>query len=173
MRYWLGLLIAVAGCPKSGPSVEPTPEFEPPQKHDKSKTDAQDPCSPEALKLSAATKLLDSWKLPASCAVQGTGTVVIKTQAEATKRFDCGGAKLGVDFAKSSIVVTSRSLSPATVGVDAFDDGKTITFVDRFRPPCSRDPHPMPSPPLTFVYLVTPGNRAFADASCTVESKCP
>jgi hypothetical protein len=53
------------------------------------------------------------------------------------------------------------------------DDGKTVTFVNRQRTSCKNDPLPMPiSTTLAFVVAGT-SPRTFAEASCTVETKCP
>jgi hypothetical protein len=120
---------------------------------------------------------LTAWKPPAECTLKG-GTQSprsISNDADARAHLECKDpkAKLGVDFAKQQLIVTSRSLSPAGVGFDVYDDGKKITVVSRQRNPCKNDPRPMPGPNTTMIFQTTGGARVFADAACTVESKCP
>lgn len=134
-------------------------------------------CSPRALKLGDA-KPVTMWKPPAACkprpdAPRGAPALV-RSEAELKVHYDCeAGAALGVDFSRDALVFTTRTLSPASVGTDVLDDGKTVTFVNRQRTPCKNDPLPMPiSSTLTFV-VTGSSPRAFAEASCTVETKCP
>lgn len=130
-----------------------------------------DPCSPAALKLPDA-KPLAPWQPPAGCVLRaGAPAVLVASDAEAANVFDCKDTPLGVDFGTHAVVVVHRTLSPATIGVAALDDGKTVTLVNKARNPCPNERPPMPVP-ATFVFLVAPGDRAFADASCTVQTKC-
>jgi hypothetical protein len=132
-----------------------------------------DPCSPAALNLPTAKPVV-VWQPPQGCtARQSEGPRLVKTDADAATSFDCKKTKLGVELAKTSLLVVSRTLSPATVGIDALDDGTTVTFVNRFRNPCPDDPRPMPVPMTKVFLLDDAGDRVFADASCTVETKCP
>lgn len=135
-----------------------------------------DPCSPSALKLPGATRL-PAWKPPERCTPRSAGSerAVLRTQADIDANFECSqGTSLGVDLTKQAIVRVSWNMSPAAVGLDALDDKKTLTFVTRFRSPCPKDPHPMPIT-MTMWYLLPAGgaDRGFADANCTIETKCP
>jgi hypothetical protein len=137
---------------------------------------AVDPCSPLALKLPGATRLT-AWKPPERCTPRGGGgeRVVLRTQADIDARLECpNGTSLGVDLAKQSIVRVSWNMSPSAVGLDALDDKKTLTLVTRFRSPCPNDPLPMPMT-TTMWYLLPAGgaDRAFAEANCTIETRCP
>ena len=166
--------IAAVGCPKTQDTPVENPEFEAAQPHDTPKPGpgANDPCSPVALRLPAAAALTP-WKPPVGCGTRKViGNVLIKTDAQAAKTFDCPGTKLGIDFSNTGILVSSRTLSPATVGIDALDDGKTVTLVNRFRRPCAKESRPVPVP-MTFMFLITRGDRRFSDASCTVDAACP
>jgi len=131
----------------------------------------EDPCSAKALKLGTA-KLLTPWQLPANCTVGndlgGRGFV---TSADA---FTCAkDAKLGVDFAKTTLVRVTWNMSPAATGLAAFDDGKTITLATRFRSPCPNDPHPMPMTMTSWFQIPSAkATRAFGEASCTFQPAC-
>lgn len=127
----------------------------------------------------APAKKLDAYKMPAGCAAgpkaqQQAGLAVTK-EADARTHLICKdpSTKLGVDFTKRQLIVTSRSFSPAQIGLDVYDDGKKITFVSRQRSPCKNDPRPMPGPNVTFLFEAPAGARTFSDGSCTVETKCP
>jgi hypothetical protein len=135
---------------------------------------AIDRCSPAALGLPDA-KPLKPWQVPPKCTARPVeGTVHVKTYEEDKTRFQCEeGIMLGVGFGRGeSLVMTTRELSPATVGYDALDDGKTITFVGRQRSPCPDDPKPMPVEQTFYFLATTAGDRAFAETHCTIETPC-
>jgi len=132
-------------------------------------------CEATAQKHAKSTKLV-AYKPPAECTTQGgvqEPTAVTK-ESKARPFVTCKDpkTKFGVDFAKQQLIVTARSMSPAQVGIDVYDDGKVITFVSRDRSPCKNAPRPMPSPNETFVYPAKAGARTFTEASCTVPTKC-
>jgi hypothetical protein len=132
-------------------------------------------CEAVAKQHAKSTKLA-AFKPPANCTPKGgdRAPYLVKTEDDARPNLECKDpkAKLGVDFTKQHLVVTSRSMSPAQVGMDVYDDGKVVTFVSRDRSPCKGDPQPMPGPNTTFIYQLKAGARTFAEASCTVETKC-
>lgn len=131
------------------------------------KTPAAEGCDLAALGLGAGHEV-PAWTLPAGCTATGgdlAGTVT--SEKDFAARWTCTGAS-GIDFAKDQLVIESRSLSPAEVGGQVVDDGKTVTFVHHFRQTCPEDPRPMPMG-TTVMYLLPAGaQRAHADASCTV-----
>lgn len=133
-------------------------------------------CEATAKAMGKVTKL-GAWKPPADCTAKGIVLAPrsLTKEADARDHVACKDpkAKLGVDFAKRQLIVTSRTASPAEAGIDGYDDGKKITFVSRQRIPCRTDPRPMPGPNQTFLYEAGAGARTFADASCNVEPKCP
>jgi hypothetical protein len=132
-------------------------------------------CDATAKTMGKATKLA-AWKPPADCTPKPVGNVkAIGTEADALPQFECKGTttKLGIDFKQRQLVVTTRSFSPAQVGLDVYDDGKQITFVSRQRIPCKDDPRPMPGPDTTFLFTPASGARTFAEGSCSVATKCP
>lgn len=132
----------------------------------------QSACTPAKLGLPGA-KPLTIWKAPEGCTPKGgSGTVTIKREEELKAHFECKGA-VGIDFAKQSLVVTYRTMSPAFAGNEILDDGQKVTLVDKFRSPCPNDPHPMPAP-YTLSFLVPAGApRTFGEATCNVVSPCP
>jgi len=138
---------------------------------DKSTGATPDPCGAAALGLGTA-KPLAAWT-PAGCTAKGGGPAVIASDADAAAQLDCT-SPLGIDFAKQALVVVTRSWSPAQTGELAFDDGSKVTLVSRQRSPCPDEPRPMPTPPITSLFLTDAnGARTFAQGSCTVATTCP
>ncbi|MDB5213269.1 MAG: hypothetical protein JWO86_1196 [Myxococcaceae bacterium] len=129
-------------------------------------------CKAEGL---GTATLVKPWQPPTACHWRGLAhgaTTIIHSEADLIAgALDCPAS--GVDFAKSSLVVTGRALSPATVGIDVYDDGKKVTFVSRQRDSCPNEVPPMPiTVPLAF--LVPAGEtRTFAEATCKQVYTCP
>ncbi len=122
-----------------------------------------------------AAKLVDLWKPPDTCHWRGLAhgsTVIMRSEADLVAgALDC--PQSGIDFAKNNVVVTGRALSPATVGVDVYDDGRKVTFVSRQRDSC---PNEYPPTPITIpvAFLIPHGDdRTFAEAMCKQAYKCP
>jgi len=132
-------------------------------------------CSAAALGLGAA-KQLETWKPPAGCTPAPASAWAfpkfLRTAAEVEGAFNCTAEAAGLDVAQRSLVVSQRTLSPAGLGTNVFDDGKVVTFVERSRKNCPNDPLPMPmSYPLYFL-LPAGAERDFKQLSCTVETRC-
>ena len=124
-----------------------------------------------------AAKLVTTWKPPEACHWKGLAhgvTTIMRNEADLVAgALDCPeSTSSGVDFKKNSVVVTGRALSPATVGVDVYDDGQKVTFVSRQRESCPNEYPPMPiTVPLAF--LVPAGeSRTFGEATCKQPWKC-
>ena len=124
-----------------------------------------------------AAKLVTTWKPPEACHWKGLAhgaTTIMRNEADLVAgALDCPeGASSGIDFTKSNVVVTGRALSPATVGVDVYDDGEKVTFVSRQRESCPNEHPPMPiTVPVAF--LVPAGaSRTFGEATCKQPWKC-
>lgn len=167
-------ILLVAACDRT-PEAPPTSTSESPEtkRATPPKTADVDPCTAEALSLGAAT-LLQEWKPPAGCTENAAqGTSVHRTDAELTAQLECDAAtRHGVDLTKHSVIRVTDSMSPATVGWLAYDDGKAITLVTKFRSPCPNDPRPMPMS-ATRWYLAPTTERKLAEASCTIHPACP
>ena len=122
-----------------------------------------------------SAKLVKTWKPPEDCHWKGLAhgaTTVMRNEADLRAgALDCPTS--GVDFAKDSVVVAGRALSPATVGVDVYDDGQKVTFVSRQRDSCPNEYPPMPiTVPIAF--LIPAGEtRTFGEATCKQAWKCP
>lgn len=129
-------------------------------------------CAPAKLGLGDA-KPLARWAPPAGCTWKVDSTQFLRTPEELTTSLECTGAAPGVDLTQQTLVVTSRTLSPAEVGVDAVDDGKTLTFVTRQRPPCEGDPHPMPVPMTLSFSLPAGAKREVKESTCMLPKSCP
>lgn len=161
--YLITLLVACSQ-PKTEPKVD---KVEPKVALDATVAEPAakpDPCSPEALNLPSA-KRLASTDMGDKCDV--SGTMIATTEAEAK------GCAKNVDWKVNALLVTRRNLSPATVAIDALDDGKVVTFVGHQRPNCPSDPRPMPIQ-KDYAYLLPAGaTRTFAEANCTLERTCP
>jgi hypothetical protein len=150
------LVLAVAGC------ATPTAEAAP------------DPCGAAALKLAGA-KLLVEYKKPEFCEAQITsGRAVMKSQVDFDRYFRCAkDHQIAIDWKKQALVFDAWMMSPAAAGLDAYDDGKVITFVTRDRSPCPNDPHAMPITLQKYFVLAAGGaGRTYADASCTMPAHC-
>lgn len=127
------------------------------------------PNPPDRCAVAGASKLA-AWPIPQGCAVKDAREPTwIRTDADVAAHLTCG-----VDAQALPLLAVERTLSPATIGIDAYDDGKTITWVSRQRKPCPGERPPMPVP-ASFVFVATgvTGERADAESTCTVEIKCP
>jgi hypothetical protein len=133
-----------------------------------------DPCSAASLQLGKTT-VLRAWQPPEKCTAKTRARTILRTKAELDAAFECeNGVAHGVDPKRVALVQVSWNMSPAAVGLDAHDDGKNITLVTRFRRPCPKDPHPMPiTRAMWFVLPSSAGERGFAEANCTIDTKCP
>jgi hypothetical protein len=137
---------------------------------------AADPCSPDALKLPSA-KPLASWSPSTSCSLAHAGHDghdVVHSQTELDRLFSCAtGSAPHFDFTHASLVVVSWTMAAAATGLDALDDGQTLTLVTRFRKPCPGDLHPMQvNDTRFFVIPSASATRTFGTASCTLDTKC-
>jgi len=121
-----------------------------------------------------AAKLVKTWKPPEDCHWRGLAhgaTTIVRSEAHLIAgALDCPAS--GIDFTKDSIVVAGHTLSPATVGIDVYDDGQKITFVSRQRDSCPKEYPPMPiTVPIAF--LIPAGeSRTFDEATCKQAWKC-
>jgi hypothetical protein len=168
-------LLAAGGCTKKdAPNPQQQPKPEP--KVEAPAADAKpaappDPCTPEALKLTRATKL-ERWTPPGGCTLKGDQNRFIRSDAEATAHLECpAGTKLGVDFTKQAVAVSPTVLYPSTQGFTAYDDGKTLTVVIIARQLCPGEPRATPMPDPSW-FLVPAGEaRTFAETSCVYPCK--
>lgn len=116
--------------------------------------------------------------VPAGCTLSGGGAPtsprVIRTAEEMAAALTCSGAERpAVDLATHDVVVVRYTMSPAHAGTEALDDGTTVTLVTRFRPPCPRDPMPMPMNGTLAFTLPKGAVRGYREASCTLPLRCP
>jgi hypothetical protein len=113
-------------------------------------------------------RVLQSWKAPAGCKLPHGNAPL--TYVASDEELGCAS---GIDFTKYTLVLSGQSASPAWSGTEALDDGKTVTFLSKFRSPCEGDPMPMPMP-ITIAFLIPAGEtREVGQASCTLDTKCP
>jgi len=126
-------------------------------------------CDMAAIGLGRAKPI--GYRAPEGCSWKGGGEEPIRSEAAFHAAFGCE-APSGIDFAKGELRVVSRTLSPATIGIDVVDDGATITFVSRQRSPCPSEPPPMPiGVPIAYV-APAKAERRTADATCKVTMPC-
>lgn len=131
-----------------------------------------DPCGAAALGLGQAAAL-EPWNPPPGCSPRGDGNAILRSDDELAPRLECSaGLNHLVDFTRHALLAVGYTLSPAGVGVGAFDDGKVITLVSRQRSPCPGDPMPMPMNTTAWFQLPAGAERTFSDKVCTVESTC-
>ncbi len=122
----------------------------------------------------AGAKQLPAWPVPQGCSVKASSEPTwIRTDADLAAYLPCGPEVPEFDFPAPPLVAVQRTLSPATVGIDAYDDGTTITWVSRQRNPCPGEYPPMPVP-VSYVFVASgaTGDRAYAESTCTVAFKC-
>lgn len=112
------------------------------------------------------------FSIPAGCDPQAAvGAPPIQSEEAFHTRLGCTAAS-GIDFARFELRITTRTLSPAGVGTEVVDDGKTVTFVSLGRDPCPGEPPPMPmSVPVAFL-LPTGATRDTAESWCKVSVSC-
>lgn len=81
-------------------------------------------------------------------------------------------APLALDFAREQLLVVTFSMSPAYAGLEALDDGSTVTFVQRDRSPCPDDPLPMPMNATVAYVIAKDATRSYAQSSCPLPAQC-
>lgn len=81
-------------------------------------------------------------------------------------------APLALDFAREQLLVVTFSMSPAYAGLEALDDGTTITFVQRDRSPCPNDPLPMPMNATAAFVIAKDATRSYTQGSCSLAAQC-
>ena len=130
-----------------------------------------DQCGAAALNLGAASPVA-TWKPPAGCRAK-SNSIVLHTQAALDAQFDCPkGTVVAVDLANYALLQLTQNMQPAAIGIDAFDDGKSLTLVTRFRNRCPKDAS-TPQRLMTVWFLLPSTHRLLDRASCIVEMKCP
>lgn len=159
--WWAWAVVAV-GCARQGSERAVTEE----------KASGEASCRPAAL---ASARTLPGWQAPETCrwkgGVSASGTTV-RSDAELAALLDCQGGPSGFDFRANALVVSAHTLSPATLGVEALDDGQAITWLSRSRPNCPKDPLPMPITQTLAVIVPADASRALRQGSCTVPRTC-
>lgn len=168
-------LVGQSACRGDG-GVKGTPEAAPEVNEDVVKQSAvkeADACDAAALGLASAAAL-PVWTVPEGCTPGGkSGRTIARTEAELAGVIECAAGKsAGFDFSKGAILAVGYTMSPASIGVGAFDDGKVITVVSRFRSPCPKDPMPRPIDTVAWFEVPDGGERTFAEKSCTVQPRC-
>ena len=164
-RTWVLCLVAAAACSKSGSGTSSggSATTTPP---------ANDPCGAAALGLGSATKL-EPYQLPAGCELVDVGeAIILRSAADAEAHVRCGDAPFAHDFSKQALVVKQDTLSPASTGIVAFDDGTRLTWVTMQRSPCPDDPRPMPVPIRLVFAIEQDAAREFDAKTCTYHPAC-
>lgn len=127
----------------------------------------------------AGAELRPPLRLPVGCSFAQGGTVtaprVLRTAEEVLGALSCPEtdlAALGIDPSQQDVYVLGYTMSPASAGQSVYDDGQTLTYVSRFRPPCPNDPMPMPMN-VTMAWLMPKdATRATREASCSLPERC-
>ncbi|MCA9534268.1 MAG: hypothetical protein KC593_11335 [Myxococcales bacterium] len=127
----------------------------------------------------AGAELRPPLVLPAGCAFTQGGTVtaprVLRTAEEVLAALSCPQtdlAALGIDPTQHDVYVLGYTMSPASAGQSVYDDGQTLTYVSRFRPPCPNDPMPMPMNATVAWLMPKDATRATREASCSLPERC-
>ncbi len=132
-------------------------------------------CMPGGLESAHEVEIV---RLPQGCSFGSGGRLeapsVLVDDAAVAAAISCSGPTtptiaLGAD----QLHVVSYTMSPAFGGMAIVDDGTTITYVMRDRPPCPNDPRPMPTPASALAYRVPHGaTRVYQQLACTLPRTC-
>jgi hypothetical protein len=113
--------------------------------------------------------------LPTTCSFSASGSPSAPLRVDdPTKAVSCeAGTAAVMDLGGQDLVVVRYEISPASTGLEVYDDGTTVTFATRFRQPCPNDPHPMPMQQI-FGFMLPKGEaRTWREANCTLPLDCP
>jgi hypothetical protein len=117
-------------------------------------------------------------RLPAGCSFSGGGSLeapaVLADEAAIAASVHCAdGTSPPIALGEDQLMVASFTMSPAFGGMAIVDDGTTVTYVMRDRPPCPGDPMPMPTPASALAYRLPRGaTRTFRQLACTLPRTC-
>jgi hypothetical protein len=186
MRRWIvtAFLVLTAGCSSKSrdPSGGGAAEGPKPAASDAAPAGKSGPADAGAVAVTAqgcdlaalglgAAHVVPAWTLPAGCKLAdgADSEGVVHSDKEFAARFSCpAGSTAGIDFAAQELVMESRQMSPAGVGGEVVDDGKTVTYLDHMRATCPDDPRPMPMSYPVMYLLPAGAERKHAEASCNV-----
>jgi hypothetical protein len=121
---------------------------------------------------------VDVVRLPAGCSFSGGGSLeaprVLADEAALAASVSCAdGTRPTIALGEDQLMVASFTMSPAFGGLAIVDDGTTVTYVMRDRPPCPGDPMPMPTPSSALAYRLPRGaTRTFRQLACTLPRTC-
>lgn len=128
-------------------------------------------CAPSSLGLSAA-RAVAFFRAPPGCAGASGGGLTwqpLRTEDELRDAFRCADAGAsGVDFARETVWLSSRSLSPAGAGFAVYDDGRRVHVVAKMRRPSPDEPRPMPMSFSLAITLPAGETREFVESTCTL-----
>ncbi|MBA2544341.1 MAG: hypothetical protein H0V17_32160 [Deltaproteobacteria bacterium] len=122
-------------------------------------------------------RILGWFKSPEGCKMKPGDQKykLLKTRGELMTHLRCLDPKdvKGPDFAKDQLVMWTPIFAKRQNGVDAFDDGKTLTMVKMFGNTCPKDPPIVPGKPVaTRAFYLGAGARTIKEVTCTKEWRC-
>jgi hypothetical protein len=133
-------------------------------------------CMPGGLEAAHEVEVV---RLPAGCSFSGGGgsleaPMVIADAAALASSVTCtNGTTPTIALDEDQLMVARFTMSPAFGGLAIVDDGTTVTYVMRDRPPCPGDPMPMPTPASALAYRLPRGaTRTFRQLACTLPRTC-
>lgn len=169
--------VLVAGTPALGCSHESTGSRDTAGSSRSSDAPRRTPtCTPPGLE---AARPAERFDLPMGCSFSPAGSPsaprVIADAAGLAEVLHCpdGVTLPSLDHGTKDLYLVQYTMSPASAGISAFDDGTRVTLVTRFRPPCEGDPMPMPMNAVTSFVLPKGASRTFVEANCSLPSDCP
>jgi hypothetical protein len=165
--------VALAGC---GHAAQETPPTTTPPPTTTTEAEEADPtCTVPGLETAQPVAFVT---LPEGCELMTSGSSsapqIVHDAAELATVVRCTGtATPSIDLSANDLYAYRYSMGPAYGGGGVVDDGTTITFFERDRPPCPNDPMPMPMD-LHAAFLLPKGaTRTFTQAACTLPLRCP
>ncbi|MBN8611000.1 MAG: hypothetical protein J0L92_10475 [Deltaproteobacteria bacterium] len=132
-------------------------------------------CMPPGLEAAHEVEIV---RLPAGCSFGSGGSLTAPTvlidDAAVAAALTCNGPTTPtIPLGADQLHVVTYTMSPAFGGMAIVDDGTTITYVMRDRPPCPGDPMPMPMPSSALAYRVPHGaTRTYRELACTLPRTC-
>ncbi len=118
------------------------------------------------------------WRAPEGCKMKPKigAPKLAADRAAVLENLECldrpDQVKVAVDFAKDQLVMWTPSFSPRQTGVDAFDDGKTLTIVKLFGNVCPKDAPAKAGPVASRAFWLPKGPRTITEVSCNKVWNC-
>jgi len=169
-RLLFALSILVASCGHAADGSTP----ESPERGGAAGSGASRTCVPDGLE---NAREVEPFFPPQGCGFSAGGStaapLVVHDATELAAAMSCSNAPMpSFDFTSNDLYLVRYTMSPATTGLGARDDGATLSFYSRFRQPCPDDPMPMPMSSTAAFSMPKNATRTYRDTNCTLPLDC-